>query len=477
MTVKIWSGTLAVIAVAGFAGTKEAPHNRAAILPITINPAKTYQHISGFGGAMTQTAAYLFEKRMSAAERHKALESLFSRQHGIGLNYIRLPMGASDFSMQRYTYDDMPKGRTDYLMKHFSIARDRAFIIPVLKEILKINPRVRILATPWTPPAWMKSAYTLAGVKHNKVVSLQKSGRMEHAYALYFAKFIKAYAAAGIKINAITPQNEPWNMQMSYPTSGLSPRQEGRAVVDLGKLFKREGIGTHILIWDHNWNNFQYALDILKNARERRYVWGTAFHCYGGQVADQARVHAAFPGKRIYFTECSGGSWNRNFARNLVWNAQNLLIGGTRNWTKTVILFNFVLDRRHGPKLPGGCANCRGILTVIGNTGLFKKNVEYYALGQMSRFIPRGSVRIASGGKNTVAFKTPAGAIVLVVVNPNNNPEHAQVKYLGHALGCQLPAKSLNTLVWSAKSPAVVNICSTSGTRADLFKELPAVHF
>ena len=413
---------------------------------IDVDATTTYQQMVGFGAAMTDASAYLIMHRMPARHRDALMLDLFGRDSGIGLSFIRVPMGASDFSLRHYSYDDMPKSESDSALIHFSIDDDRAEKIPLLQRALAINPQVKLTASPWSPPAWMKSSGSL--IKGTLLP------RFYDSFSDYFVKFIQSYGAEGLPIYAVMVQNEPNFEPEDYPGMRLESPARARVIGDhLGPRLERAGSKTMIWDWDHNWDVPQSPLDVLADPAARKYVRGVAWHCYGGDVSAQSKVHDAFPDKDAWFTECSGGEWATNFADNLMWNVGTLVIGATRNWARGVSLWNLALDEKGGPH-KGGCGNCRGVVTIDSKTGAYTRNVEYYVLGHASRFVQSGAYRIKSESADTtlanVAFLNPDGYTkVLIVLNKAKEPRTFAVRAAGKSLRYTLPAASVVTLVWS----------------------------
>jgi glucosylceramidase len=398
---------------------------------IDVDERTSYQSIVGFGAAMTDASAYLINHKLGA-RRDTIMRELFGRNPGIGLSFMRVPMGASDFSSTHYSYDDMPAGHTDSTLAHFSIDADRADKLPLLKQALAINPRLALVASPWSAPAWMKTSRSL----------YQGTLRPEayDSFAEYFLKFVRAYAAEGVPIYAVTLQNEPAFEPADYPGMRLDPAVRAELIArHVGPRFASAGIRSLILDWDHNWDLPRQPLTVLSDSAARRYVAGVAWHCYAGDVAAQDTVHAAYPDKDVYFTECSGGEWSPAFADNLKFLVGTLLIGSTRAWAKGVALWNLALDEHGGPHL-GGCGNCRGVITIDATSGAVTRNVEYYGLAHASAFVRPGAHRIASStnvhGLQSVAFKNADdGSKVLVVLNTSAT----DVSFAIHAGGKAIP--------------------------------------
>ncbi|HKW45887.1 MAG TPA: glycoside hydrolase family 30 beta sandwich domain-containing protein, partial [Gemmatimonadaceae bacterium] len=365
---------------------------------------------------------------------------------GIGLSFTRVPMGASDFSLRQYSYDDVPLGQTDSTLAHFTIDVDRADKVPVLKRALAINPQLTVMATPWSPPGWMKTTGSL--------IQGTLLPQWYDAFAQYFVRFIQAYDKEGVTVAAITVQNEPNFEPGDYPGMRLEAPARARVIGDhVGPAFATAGLKTQIWDWDHNWDVPQSPMDVLADSVARRYVQGVAWHCYNGDVGAQSVVHTAFPEKDTYFTECSGGDWATNWADNLVYNVGTLILGTTRNWARSVALWNLALDENDGPHT-GGCGNCRGVVTITSTTGMYHRNVEYFALAHASRFVRPGAVRISSSAGSdsisSVAYRNAGGgARVLIVLNSAASSRRFGVRSGGKSFSYTLPAKSVVTFTWN----------------------------
>jgi glucosylceramidase len=412
---------------------------------IHVDETQRFQTMSGFGAAVTGSAAWLIQQRLPARERAELMRSLFDPRDGIGLSFVRTTMGASDFSLRDYTYADAAPGEADPDLARFSIDPDRAEILPVLREAVRINPELRVMATPWSAPAWMKTSGSLAGG------SLKREAYAP--YAEYFRRFLDAYAREGVPVYAVSVQNEPMH-EAPYPSMRMSAEEQAAFVRDhLGPTLEAHGNRTRIVAWDHNWDGVDYPLAVFGDAGAARFLSGAAFHCYGGDVSAQSRFREAFPGKEVFFTECSGGDWSRDFGTNLLWNLKHLVIGATRNWSSSVLLWNLALDPQGGPT-NGGCADCRGVVTVDPRSGRATPNVEYYVLGHASKFVRPGAVRIGSTDTGpqeleNVAFLNPDGSTVLIVLNPTGGARSFRVRSARGTFPYVLPAGAAATLVWS----------------------------
>ena len=409
---------------------------------VQVDPGQRFQEIDGFGGALTDSSAWLISTGLSAEMHRRVMHDLFDPQAGIGLSYVRIAIGASDFAREHYTYDDLTSGQTDPGLAGFSIEHDRAYIVPVLKEALVLNPRLHILASPWSPPAWMKLPPTLFGGTLNPA--------WYATYADYLIRFIRAYEHEGIPIAAITVQNEPHYATPDYPGMYLDAPAATTFVRDyLGPAFVRAGLTTQILVWDHDWDEPDYPLSVLGDPGARAYVAGSAFHCYNGESTSQTEVHDAYPDKDIYLTECSGYD-PVEFGADLSRVVRDVIIGGTRNWARAVLLWNLVLDPHDGPHT-GGCTSCTPLITVGGPTQV-SYGPEYYALGHVSRFVLPGARRIEATsndpGLDIAAFVNVDASIVLLAQNTDLAERSVVVRCGTQRFATILAAGALGSFIW-----------------------------
>ncbi|BCJ41119.1 glucosylceramidase [Actinoplanes ianthinogenes] len=437
---------------------------------IVVDPTRTYQRMDGFGASITDSSAAVLSG-LAPAVREQTLRSLFDPRQGIGVSFLRQPVGSSDFTAaaQHYTYDDVPAGQTDYALRQFSIRHDRERILPLLREARRLNPRLTVMATPWSPPAWMKTTGSLVGGR------LKDDPKIYDAYARYLVRFVTAYAAAGVPIDYLSVQNEPQNRTPSgYPGTDLPVRQEAAVIERLGPLLRAAGQRTRILAYDHNWTTHpgdvagtppgespetDYPYQLLSGPAAR-WIAGTAYHCYSGDPSAQTALHDAFPDKGIWFTECSGSHGATDppakfFRDTLVWHARTIAIGTTRHWAKSVVNWNIALDSTGGPHL-GGCDTCTGLVTAQPD-GAVTTNAEYYTVGHLSKFVRPGAVRVASTSFGTtgwngqimdVAFRNPDGSTALVVHNENDEPRTFAVAAGDRAFEYTLPGGALATFTW-----------------------------
>jgi glucosylceramidase len=420
---------------------------------VTIDVAddQVFQQMVGFGASVTESSAWLLYNSLDQSTRSALLTQLFSPTSGIGLSFLRQPIGASDFSLSHYSYDDVPAGETDFSLARFSIARDRTHVIPALLEARRLNPRLSIMGSPWSPPGWMKTTGSMIGG------SLKPEAYS--AFASYLVKFVQAYAAAGVPVQSITLQNEPHYTPLDYPGMFMSPQQQVLLIEGhVGPAFAAAGLRTEVFVWDHNWDEPEYPSVVLQDPEARRYATGTAFHCYSGQPEAMSIVHDSHPDKGMYMTECSSGFWGPpDFGGSLIENVKTLIIRGTRNWAQAIVKWNLVLDENDGPHT-GGCTNCTGVATIFRNSRTYRLTADYYALGHASKFVIPGARRIGSTtfqheGLESVAFVNPDGSHALVALNTATVARRVNVAWNGQSFTYDLPAGSVATFTWPAIAP------------------------
>ena len=403
---------------------------------LTVDSTQTYQSIDGFGFALTGGSASLINS-LSASAKTALLKELFTADSTfIGISYLRISIGASDLSASVFTYDDTPNDTT---LSQFNINAGDADLIPVLKQIIALNPTIKIIATPWTAPSWMKSNGSAIGG------SLLPS--YFQVYANYFVKYIQAMQANGINISAITPQNEPLNPS-NNPSMVMQASDELTFIkYYLGPTLQSAGIHTKIIVYDHNCDQPAYPLTVLSDSTVASFADGSAFHLYAGDISALTTVHNAFPNKNVYFTEQWVGAPS-NFANDLSWHVQNLIIGATRNWSKNVLEWNLASDPNYNPHTVGGCSTCLGAITI--GSGL-TRNVSYYVIAHGSKFVQPGAVRIASGlpaNLPNVAFLNPDGKKVLIVFNSATIAQSFNIQFNGQYAATGLPAGAVATYIW-----------------------------
>lgn len=406
---------------------------------ITLDSTQTFQTVDGFGYTLTGGSASLINA-LPPTDKNNLLNELFgTAANSIGVSYLRISLGASDLSASVFSYDDMPVGQTDINLSNFSLSKDTLDVIPILKQILAINPAIKIMASPWSAPVWMKDNGSSIGG------GLQT--QYYNVYAKYFVKYIQAMQAKGITIDAITIQNEPQHGG-NNPSMVMSALQEANFIKnDLGPAFQAAGITTKIIVWDHNCDNANYPITVLNDAAAKQYINGSAFHLYGGDISALSVVHNAHPDKNLYFTE-QWTSSTGNFDGDLKWHIKNVVIGSMLNWSKTALEWNLANDGGYNPHTPGGCTQCKGAITL---DGTITRNVAYYIIAQASKFVPAGSVRIGSSTTSAlinVAFKTPAGKTVVLVLNDGNASQTFTIKSNLKSITSVLPAGTVATYIW-----------------------------
>src|SRR5690554_5667804 len=406
---------------------------------INIDPSIKYQVIDGFGAAMTESSASAITN-LDENDKHNVLDELFNKE-GLNMSFMRLTIGASDFSLDNYTYNDTPSNIEDLALNNFSIDREMQHLIPVLKEALIRNNDLFIMASPWSAPAWMKDNKHLnGGSLLDKYIDV---------YAQYFVKYIEAMKLQGIDIYAVTPQNEPLHESNTYPTMKMLPDQQINLIESMGIQFNEANIDTLIMAYDHNWDRMDYPITVL-NSKANQYIAGVALHGYGGNVSETSRLGNIFPDKGIWFTEISGGLWATNFGDNISWNMENNFMGSLNRGAKGVLMWNIALNENNGP-VNGGCQNCRGILTIHSETSEVIKNEEYYMIGHFSKFVEVGAYRIDSKTSNAnllnTAFLNPDGSITVVVHNKSSNSMMFSLDINGSQMNYKLPAKATTTFV------------------------------
>ncbi len=415
------------------------PSAGSAGLAILIDEGASYQEIDGFGASLTESSAWLLATRMSQQQRHELLSKLFDRDVGIGLNVLRLPIGATDFALASYSYDETPPALND-----FSIDHDRQWLIPVLKEIQQINPGLHRMAAPWSPPGWMKTTGSMVG----GALGPGQRGVL----AEYLVDYLSAFAAEGLPIETLSVQNEPYNLPAASPGMHMTAQEQAAIIKNqLGPRLLARGLATRVLVWDHNWDDLAYAQTVLADPAARGFVAGTAFHCYGGDAGAQDTLHAAYPQLGIWLSECSDTTWVGGYPEILRADAR-LLIAATRHWARAVLKWNLALDETHGPQ-NHGCSECLGTVEVRRADGAVTFSAEYFALGHFGKFVAPGAHRVGSethgdaAAVEHVAFVNPDGCLVLVAFNPGAAALSFEVRSARGTFGYALPAGALVTFV------------------------------
>lgn len=413
--------------------------------PIVVYPRTAYQRIEGFGASMTDSAAWLLATKVPPARLPAIMESLFSPTAGIGVSFLRNPMGASDLARFHYSYDDNRAG--------FSLAHDEEAILPLLRQARALNPSLRMMGSPWSPPGWMKTTGTMIGG------ALLPSSYA--AFADYLLKYAESYAADGVPVDYLSLQNEPLYVPTDYPGCAMTAAEQRTLLRDFVlPAFAARGLTTRFLVYDHNWDNTAYARDVLSDpalASSPRLA-GVAWHWYGGPPGAMTTLHHEHPHLGQFVTEASSGTWITEPVRADF----EAIIHSLRNWARSFVKWSLALDTNRGPHA-GGCGTCSGLISVDQQTGEVTNMPDYYTLGHFSRFIPPGSVRVWSNnapGLISAAFQQPGGSIALVVFNDSARQRDVQVLSAGRALSYALPAWSAATFVWN---PEPEDACANPG--------------
>jgi glucosylceramidase len=414
---------------------------------VTVDEGTTYQQFTGGGASFTDTAAWLMNSSgaLSASTRSTVMQKLFDPVNGIGLGFLRNPMGASDLARNSYTYDDVPAGQTDPGLAQFSIAHDLADVVPLTKQARQLNPNVKVMGTPWTPPPWMKDngAYSQGWLQSQYYA----------AYAQYFVKYLQAYQAQGVPVDYVTVQNEP-TCCSGYPSaqwngSGLAYFTK----TNLLPALHAAGLSTKVLALDWNWDTYDsYAAPTVTDAAIRNdpNFGGIAWHGYGGSVSEQTTVHNQYPGLPAFDTEHSGGTWIANQQKEDMEN----LIDYTRNWGQSWVKWSLAVDQNMGPH-NGGCGTCTGLITVHNGdsrSGQVDYTIEYYTMGQLTKFVKPGATRIGSTDNATVrnvAWRNPDGSKALIAYNESSSAQTLRVNWGNENFSYSLPGGASATFTWA----------------------------
>jgi len=426
---------------------------------IVVDESQTYQQVEGFGAATTDSAAYLLEEVATPAVLSTTIGDLFTRTgNGIGLSFIRNPMGASDIARSVYSFDDNG-GAADLSLTNFSIAPDQKDIIPLLKQAKQLNPQIKIMANPWSPPGWMKSSGSMIDG------SLLTDAATRTAFANYFVKYIQAYNAANIPIDYISLQNEPLYSPLDYPGMLMdAPTQALLLKSYLLPAMTTAGLSTKILLYDHNWDQPSYPEAILSDPAlaSSTQIAGIAWHGYGGTPGAMTTVQDYFPNLGNYETEHSGGTWVANQVKSDFEEITQVL----RNYGKSYVKWSLALDQNHGPHT-GGCGTCNPIVTVNSSTGAVTYAPDFYTLGQFSKFLLPGATRVYSSNANgmvSAAFVNPApdNSRVLVVFNDSIATQIFQVQWGTQSLTYTLPSLAGATFRWAGVQTGSYTISAKS---------------
>lgn len=421
---------------------------------LDINLNDKHQVIDGFGAAITGSTAYNL-LQMSESDRMDLLKKTFDPNTGMGYSYIRVSIGCSDFSLDDYTYCDKPG------IENFDIhSTDKEQLIPILKTILTINPKIKILGSVWSPPLWMKVDDLIFLKPHNSFISGYLDPRLYQEYAEYFVCYIKSMSEYGITIDAITIQNEPLNKGNSA-SCFMGYKQQAEFIKKaLGPLFVQNNISTKIIIYDHNYNydgiitQKHYPIKIYEDPEANKYIDGAGYHAYGGENTEMDYIRERFPDKNLYFTEMSIGEWNYAFQSDLMWNIREIGIGTLNKGCKCAIMWNFLLDDKHGPYRPKGCDTCYGAIDVSkSDYKTLKYNSHYFDMAHLSKVIKADSTRVGATLSNAPnIYATSAvnldGTIGAVILNDQDTETTVTVNDGTHSFNVALPKRSVVSVIW-----------------------------
>lgn len=424
---------------------------------IKLNPAERFQTMDGFGAAITGSTAFNLMK-MTKENRTKFLKETFSPTEGMGQSYVRISIGCSDFSLSEYSLCDTPG------IENFGLTSEETdYVIPVLKEILAINPDLKIMGSPWTPPQWMKVNNLTDLQPFNSWTSGQLNPAYYDDYATYFVKWIQAMNQNGIKIYSVTPQNEPlnrgnsaslymgWEEQFEFVQNHLVPQ------------FKAASLSTKIYLFDHNYNYDNmadqngYPMKIYDAGIDSEVVAGAAYHNYGGDKAELLKVQSRYPERELVFTETSIGTWNdgRNLQVRLIDDMREVALGTVNNGCKAVIVWNLMLDTERGPNREGGCQTCYGAVDIdISDFSTITRNSHYYIIGHLSSVVKPGAVRIGTTGFSDPgfihsAFENTDGTYAVVLLNSTSASKSITLDDGKQHFTYEVPANSVISYKWN----------------------------
>ena len=431
---------------------------------ITVDDAQRFQEIDGFGASLTDAAAWLLAKKLTPAQTDAAFISLFSRKNGIAVSFLRQPIGSSDLSATVYSYDDLcvqggltacvtPPGVNDYKLEHYSLKHDEEYILPQLRQALALNPDLKVILTPWSPPGWMKTSGSMIGSSPDGKTPSSLRPEAFDAFANYLVKTIQGYQAAGVPVYGLTVQNEPLYTPPTYSGMQMLAAEQAAFFADhFGPALAAAHLAPKVMAYDHNWDKPEFPETLLNNPRAGAVAAGTAWHHYGGEPSVMTKNHQEFPDKGQWVTEASGGVWQKN---NALAQEATELVNVTRNWARSYVLWALATDQNRGPHV-GGCGDCRGLVTIdLTNPAkpAVKREVDYYVIGHATKFVLPGAVRIASNEPagtqlKDVAFRNPNGTVVLYTVNNGSASQDIRIVFHGKTIAAAIPAGAVATFVW-----------------------------
>lgn len=436
--------------------SRSVPHE--ALPTIEIDDSRTFQPIEGFGFSLTGGSAYLLAG-LARTERAGLLQELFGpTEASVGLSCLRLSIGASDLGRMDFSYWGLRRGTKNPDLARFNLSAGDREVVPMLQEILAINPAMKIIAAPWSAPPWMKS--------NGSYVAGRLKPESYPAYARYFVRYVEAMRGHGIHISAVTPQNEPQNPR-NEPSMVMSAAEQADFIGGyLGPALREGAPETEILCWDHNCDGADFPLAVLGDAKARAYVAGVAWHLYNGSPEAMSYVHAQYPDKKVYFTE-QWVSATEDFMGALRWHTKNVIIGTLRNWSRTALEWNLASDPRHALHTRLGAVGALGGITIgatvkprrgaVAIKATIQRNPGYYVMAHSARFIRPGSVRVHSSEVDrlpNVACLTPEGRMVTVVMNDGDSARRFRVRHRGADATLELGKGDVATLRWNAATAA-----------------------
>jgi glucosylceramidase len=430
---------------------------------ITVDDGQRFQEIDGFGASLTDSAAWLFAKKVTPAQTDAAFKMLFARKGGIAINVLRQPVGSSDLAVTFYSFDDLCEqttkactthaDKTDMSLAHFSLVHDQEYILPLLKKALAIDPGIHVMLTPWSPPGWMKTTGTMLGSIADTKESSHLRTDAYAAFAQYLVKTIEGYRTAGVPVWALSVENEPLYDPPTYSGMKMEADEQAKFFGEaLAPALEAARLYPKVMAYDHNWDRPDYPETVLRDAKAGALAAGTAWHHYAGDPSIMTKNHEEFPQKGQWVTESSGGSWQKG---NVLAEEAGELIEVMRNWSRSYVLWALATDEKHGPFV-GGCDTCRGLMTIDlsdPEKATVKPELDYYVLGHASKFLLPGAVRVASDEPSgtqikDVAFRNVDGTLVLYLLNPGTIGQEFRIQSRGKTVATTIPAGSVATFVW-----------------------------
>ncbi|HEX7509310.1 MAG TPA: carbohydrate-binding protein, partial [Polyangia bacterium] len=428
---------------------------------IYVDETQSYQEIEGFGASFTDSAAYLLNRIASSTDRDTAMQMLFSPSDGIGLSFIRNPMGGSDIARSLYS--------------SFSIAHDLEDIVPLVKQAKMFNTDLKIMASPWSPPAWMKTTSSLLGKVGSEDSSLIATTENYTDFANYFVKYIQAYAAQSppITIDYISLQNEPEYAPSDYAGMIMHAAEQTTVLRDyVLPALTSNSLSARLLVWDHNWDNSTYPKTVLSDTtiQSSPQVAGVSWHGYSGTPGAMTTLHHLHPTLGQYVTEHSGDTRGSDQLQNDF----EEIIHTMRNWAKSYVKWSLALDENLGPRC-GGTGTWTPLVTVNSSSGAVSYAIEYYTMGHFSKYVRAGARRLYSSnapGLVNAAFLNADGSKALVGYNETKLPRTFQVQWGNQVFTYSLPPKSGATFTWSGTQSGSYTMAANVQIQASSYSDV-----